>query len=235
MGKVTGFFGKLIFGALMIYFLVHMIGGSRDLLGMLISRFPFHREVLEALQDGLGYDISFVPETSLSVIDNAIVLVIAMLIGGGISSTLTHIFDSETDPEKRSVVRGLFTQILCFVVTIVVAGYVFGGVAEYMNESFGGRVLFSTVKIVILVLLALVFILFLVSAARLVKGHFSLGLLGYFLIKNVFSVIGADVLCIYALAAIVNEANGAAGPVTVCFIVIMLVMFVGRSLGRAVS
>lgn len=235
MGKVTGFFGKLIFGALMIYFLVHMIGGSSDLLGMLISRFPFHREVLEALEEGVGYDISFVPATSLTVIDNAIVLVIAMLIGGGISNTLTHIFDPETDPEKRSAVRGLLTQVLCFVVTIVVASYVFGGVAEYMNESFGGRVLFPIIKMVILALLVLVFIMFLVSVAKLVKGHFSPGLLGYFLIKNVFSVIGADVLCIYALAAIVNEANGAAGPITAIFIVLMLVMFVGRSLGRAVS
>lgn len=234
MGKVTGLGARLIFGALLVYFLVSFLGAAGPfggMAGMLISRFPFHRQIAGAFADGLGYDISMIPAVSSSIMDDLIVLLLSVALSGGISTTLGHIFS----PDGKAGLRGLAVSALSLVVTVCVASFLFGGIVAWMNRSLGGRIFLPILKVLILAVAALIFFAFVQACGRLAKGEAGLGLLGFFAIRSVAQTIVADVAAIYIILTILNRAGEAAGFFAAVYIVATLVLFVAGSLGRAAS
>lgn len=234
MGNVTKLGAKIVFGALLVFVFVNMLGAGgpfANLTGMLISRYPFHRQIAQAFAEGLGYDISFIPAVEFSVVDDLIVLLVAIVISGGISNTLVHIFS----PEGSSGLRSLATGFLSSIVTIFAASYLFGGIVQWMNQSLGGRIFLPILKTAILLVMVLIFYFFVQACARLAKGEAGLGLLGFFAIRSVFQTVFLDILSIYIFLSIINKAASMAVPLTVGYVVLVLVSFVGRSIGSAAS
>ena len=178
MGRVTGLGARLIFGSLLVYIFVSFLGASGPfggMAGMLVSRFPFHRQIAEAFAEGLGYDISMIPAVYSSIVDDLIVLLLSVALSGGISTTLGHIFS----PDGKVGIQGMAVSALSLVVTVCVASFLFGGIVQWMNQSLGGRLLLPVLKVLILVVSALVFIAFVQACAGLARGEVGLGLLGF--------------------------------------------------------
>ncbi len=234
MGRVTGLGARVIFGSLLIFIFVNMLGANGPLGGMtgeLISRFPFHRAISEAFADGLGYDISMIPNVDVSVVDDIIILLVATVISGGISRTLGHIFD----PNGLGGLRTLGTRALSTLVSFFVASVLFGGIVQSMNQSLGGKLLLPILKIVILIIMVLVFCFFVSACASLAKGNVSIGLLGFFGIRSILTAAFTDVISIYILLSIMNRAGAVAMPLAVIYIFLTLGGFVLGSLGKTVS
>lgn len=234
MGRVTGLGARLIFGSLLVYIFVSFLGASGPfggMAGMLVSRFPFHRQIAEAFAEGLGYDISMISAVYSSIVDDLIVLLLSVALSGGISTTLGHIFS----PDGKVGIQGMAVSALSLVVTVCVASFLFGGIVQWMNQSLGGRLLLPVLKVLILVVSALVFIAFVQACAGLARGEVGLGLLGFFAIRSVIETVVADVAAVYIILTILNRAGAVAGTFTAVYIVATLVLFVVGSLGRAAS
>lgn len=231
--KLRGLGASLIFGGILIYTFVNLMsagGALSNLTGMLISRYPFHQQIAEAFAGGMGYDIAMIPETGLSWLDELNILLVAVILSGGISSVLNNIFN----PEGGGV-KGLAVSVLSSVVTILVASFLFGGLALRINQSMGGKLLLSVLKVLLLAVLLLVFCLFVKAVAELARGEFSFGLFGFFALRAVIRTAVIDVVSVYVLLSILNRAGAVAGPLTVAYVILVLVSFVGGSLGRGVS
>lgn len=231
--KLRGFGASLIFGAIVIYTFVNMMsagGPLENLTGMLISRYPFHRQIAEAFAGGLGYEISMIPATGFSWLDELNVLLIAIILSGGISATLSHIFC----PEGMGI-KVLAVSVLSSIVTILTASFLFGGLALRMNQSLGGKLIWPVLKLLMLAGLLLIFYLFVKAAAGLVKGEAGLGLLGFFALRAVVRTAALDVMSVYVLLSILNRAEAIAVPLIVAYVILMLAAFVGGNLYRAGS
>lgn len=200
MRKIPGSIVKYVISALCIYLFLQAIGSSGALMGKLVSKFPYHRQIAACLEEGLGYDISFLPQTSLSFIDSTIIILIAIMAARGVTSMVFDIFNSE----KKSGIRELLLAALSAFVTILVSSLVFGGIAESMNRNFGGMIFFMLLKILIFAAVVFIFVMFIRGVVKLTEGELSLGLLGYFFLRYVMTVLSADILCVYALLSIAN-------------------------------
>lgn len=234
MGRVTGLGARLIFGSLLIFIFVNMLGAKGplgEMTGELIARFPFHRAIAETFAEGLVYDISMIPAVTTSVVDDIIILLVATVISGGISRTLGHIFD----PDRFGGLRTLGTRALSTLVSFFAASVLFGGIVQSMNQSLGGKLLLPILKIVILVVVVLIFYFFLSACVSLTKGNVSIGLLGFFGIRSILTAAFTNVISIYILLSIMNRAGMVAMPLVVIYIFMTLGGFVLGSLGRAAS
>lgn len=165
-----------------------------ELIGMLISRFPFHRQIAAAFVGG-GYHIDLIPVTGLTFIDELNVLLIAVVISGGISTTLKNIFY----PEGGGGLKAIRVSVLSSIVTIFTASYLFSGLAMWMGGNFVGRLLWPVLKVLVLAALLGIFYLFVKGVAGLSKGEIRIGLLGFFALKAVLQTLAADVLCVCLL------------------------------------
>lgn len=167
-----------------------------ELIGMLLSRFPFYRQIAELC--AVSIDGSIVPATGLTFIDELNVLLIAVVISGGIATTLNHIFCPEGFGLKSVIV-----SLLSSVVTIFAASYIFSGIAVWMAGNFVGRFLWPVLKILILVLVFGMFYLFVKAVAGLAEGEFKLGLFLFFALRAIVRTFAADVVCVVLLAMLI--------------------------------
>lgn len=236
MNRVTNLIIKLVVGIVVIAFLVETLkpgGVLGNLTGMLIAKYPFHQPILEALHDSLNWDISFVPAVEGSILDDILILAIAAVISGGIANILKNIFnpvdmrESGAEEYKQSVryqTRGVAVSILSSIVTILFSNMIFASVLQKVNGSFLGGIVFTIMKVVVLMIVIALFVMFIRATADIGAGKgFGPGLLAIFAIGSVLRTVAVDVFSIYALAAMVNNAGVAAGPLFVIYAVIVLI------------
>ena len=138
MGRVTGLGARLIFGSLLVYIFVSFLGASGPfggMAGMLVSRFPFHRQIAEAFAEGLGYDISMIPAVYSSIVDDLIVLLLPVALSGVISTTLGHLFS----PDGKVAIHAMPASALSLVVTVSEARFIFCGLQQWIHRRLRGR------------------------------------------------------------------------------------------------
>lgn len=174
-----------------------------NLIGMLISRYPFHRQIAEVFAGSMGFDIGMIPVTGLSWLDELNVLLLVIVLSGGISKPLSHIFC----PEERGI-RSLMVSALSSVVTILAASILFSGLAVQMNQSFGGRLIWPILKLLILAALLFIFWIFVKAVEGLAKGEVGLGLLGFFALRAVVRTVALDVMSVYVLLMVMSLVTG---------------------------
>ena len=240
MNKVANLLIKLVVGVVVIMFLVETLspgGALGNLTGMLIAKYPFHKPILEAFQGTMGWDISFVPAVESSVLDDSLILAIAAVISGGIASVLKHIFNPVDMREYGAKeymqsagyrMRGMAVSVLSSVVTILFSNMIFSSVLQKVNASFLGGIVFTVIKVAVLLIVIALFVVFVRAAADLGSGKGAgPGLLAVFAIGSVVRTVAVDVCSVCALAAMVNNAGVVAGPLFVVYAVIVLATSVG--------
>lgn len=236
MSRVTNLLIKLVVGVVVIAFLVETLkpgGVLGNLTGMLIANYPFHQPILEALHDSLNWDISFVPAVESSILDDVLILMIATGISGGIANILKNVFnpvdmrESGAEEYKQSVryrARGIAVSILACIVTILFSNMIFASVLQAVNGSLLGGIVFTIIKVVVLLIVIALFVMLIRAVADIGSGkELRWGFLAIFAIGSILRTVAVDVFSIYALAAMVNNAGVAAGPLFVIYAVIVLV------------
>lgn len=91
MNRISGSIIKLVSGLIVIYLLVNTLspgGALGNLTGMLIAKYPFHKSLLNVFSGSLGWDTSFVPVVQSSILDDLLIIMIAALILGGVSTVI---------------------------------------------------------------------------------------------------------------------------------------------------
>ena len=212
----------------MIAFLVETLspgGALGNLTGMLIAKYPFHKPILETFNSSLGWDISFVPAVESSILDDVLILAIAAVISGGIASVLKNIFNpvdmreygaKEYMQSAGYQMRGMAVSVLSSVVTILFSNMIFASVLQKVNESFLGGIVFTVLKVAVLVIVLALVVTFIRAAADVGSGKgFGPGLLALFALGSVARTVAVDVFSVYALLAMVNNASIVAGPLFV--------------------
>lgn len=243
MNRISGLIVKLISGVIVLYLLIHTLspgGPLGNLTGMLITKYPFHQGLLDVFASSLGWDISFVPVVQSSLLDDILILLIAAVISGGISTTMKHIFNpiDLRDPDTKEYMRttgyrlkGVAASVLASVVSILFSNMIFTSILQKVNGMLLGSFLFTIIKIVLLVAVIFMFVLFVKGAASGISGKgFGIGILLFWAIKSLLQTVLIVVMSVYILVGIVNSISGIAGVILIVFVVIALVSFVGRSI-----
>ena len=244
MNRVANLIIKIVIGVIVITFLVEALspgGALGNLTGNLIAKYPFHQSILTVLGSSFGWDTGFVPAVKSSLLDDILILAIAAVISGGIARVLKNIFnpvDLREDEAKEYVqserykLKGIAVSILSSIVTILFSNMVFASVIQKVNGSFIGGIVFNIVKVAVLAVVMGIFIVFIRSAVAAGYGK-KIGpeFLAIFLaIGTIIRTIVVDIISVYALAAIVNNASAVAGPLFIIYAVLVIGSFVGGSL-----
>ena len=243
MNRISGSIIKLVSGLIVIYLLVNTLspgGALGNLTGMLIAKYPFHKSLLNVFSGSLGWDTSFVPVVQSSILDDLLIIMIAALILGGVSTVIKNIFNpiDHRSPDAEEYMnttkyrfKGVLASALASVVSILVSNMIFTSIVQKVNESIVGGVLFTIIKIVLLAAMVMIFILFVKGIASGVSGKgFGIGVLAFFAIKTLIQTIVIIVMSVYVLAAIVINASGIAGPLFIIYALFVLGSFVGKSM-----
>lgn len=243
MNRISGMLIKLVSGLILIYFLVDTLspgGALGNLTGMLITKYPFHRQLLEVFARSLGWDISFVPVVQNIILDDLLIIMIAAVISGGISSIIKNIFnpvDMRNSDAKEYMnttgyrLKGALASILASMVSILCSNMIFMSIVQKVNGSVLGGALFTIIKIILLVLVVIMFILFIKGVASGVSGKgFGIGILAFTAIKTLLQTVVIIVLSVYILTAIVNNASGIAGPLFIVYVILVLGTYVMKSM-----
>ncbi len=220
MNKLSNLIIKLVVGFVVICFLLETLkpgGALGNLTGMLISKYPFHEPVLEVFRDSLGWNISFVPEVKTSVLDDILILLLAALISSGIANVLKNIFNPVDMRERgaeeymQSVgyrLKGVMVSVLSSVVTILISNMIFTSIIQNVNDSMIGGIVFTLVKIVVLVITVSLFVVFTKAVVDVGTGKgFGFGLFAFFAIGSIFRTVMVDVVSVYILAGLVNSIH----------------------------
>ena len=243
MNKIANIAIKMVVGVVVIMFLVETLspgGALGNLTGMLIAKYPFHQPILNVFKGSMGWDISFVPAVENSMLDDILILAIATVISGGIASVLKNIFNPVDTREYGAreymqsagyQMRGMAVSVLSSVVTILFSNMIFSSVIQKVNASFLGGIVFTVVKIAVLLVVIALFVVFIRAAADLGSGKgFGPGLFAIFAIGSVVRTVAVDIFSVCALAAMVNNAGAVAGPLFIVYAVIVLATSVGGSM-----
>lgn len=230
MNRVVGFLFKILIGVIVIEFIISALSPGGVLsgwTGMLITKYPFHEYLMQTFAESLGFDISFVPEVATSLLDDACVLLIAMLISSGIASTLMHIFNpaegEETGQNVGYALRGVVVSLLSSIVTILFSNLIFGSILQWVNASKIPMVLFRILEVVVMIIVVVLFLVFAKSVVDVASGRgFGFGLFLFFVLRSVIRTVLVDVVSVWALLGIVNHAKDAAIPLIGIYVVLIL-------------
>ena len=233
MNKVANIAIKMVVGVVVIMFLVETLspgGALGNLTGMLIAKYPFHQPILDVFKGSVEN----------SMLDDILILAIATVISGGIASVLKNIFNPVDTREYGAreymqsagyQMRGMAVSVLSSVVTILFSNMIFSSVIQKVNASFLGGIVFTVVKIAVLLVVIALFAVFIRAAADLGSGKgFGPGLFAIFAIGSVVRTVAVDIFSVCALAAMVNNAGAVAGPLFIVYAVIVLATSVGGSM-----
>ncbi len=217
MNKWSNLIIKLVVGFVVIGFLLETLkpgGALGNLTGMLISKYPFHKPILEVFRDSLGWNISFVPAVKTSVLDDVLILLLAALISGGIASVLKNIFNPVDMRERgaeeymQSVgyrLKGVMVSVLSSVVTILISNMIFTSIIQNVNDSMIGGIVFTLVKIVVLAITVSLFVVFTKAVVDVGTGKgFGFGLFVFSAIGSIVRTVMVVVVSVYILAGLVN-------------------------------
>lgn len=223
MNRIIGLVFKLAAGVVIVEWLAGALspgGALNGLTGMLIARYPFHRYLAEVFSDTLGYDISFVPAVGTSVLDDAVILLIAVLISSGVAGVLKNIFNPVDTgaADAKAYVRGAGYQLhgltvtaLAGVVTILFSNMVFGSIIQWVNASGIPKIIWKALEMAVIIGVLALFAVFVSAMAGAASGSgFSFGLFAFFAVRAVIGTVLAVVVSVWALLAIVNHARDAA-------------------------
>lgn len=240
MNRVVGFIIKIIIGVVVVEWLASAfsVGGALNgLTGMLIAKYPFHGYLLEVFSDTMGYDVSFVPAGRTSLLDDVLILVIAMLISSGIAGVLGNIFnpvDSHEEAYIRSAgyrFKGMAAAVLSSIVTILFSNMIFGSIVQWLSDLNMPSLVLTLIEIAAIAAVIVVFAVFISAMAGAVSGKgFSFGLFAFFAVRAVIRTVLVVVLSVWALLGIVNHASDAAMVLIGIYVILVLVSTAARGL-----